>query len=283
MKKILAFIYGCYSYRQAQKLVDNYLIPTQGANWERLNFHNRKVNLSGGVKVAGALSFTQLCFDLQNHSWGAGTLAVAGSGLFGFMDDTGEKEQPLKLFNTGQIPLKAKGFKGHLGNLKNGYITTGALKIFGIGFISLLSSVLLSHKHSKSRRVGIFRDALLVAASANLANLFDLRPGRALKVGLFATLALQKTNPLQSIATMASLIKALPQDLAENEMLGDTGANALGASLGITAIRSLSPRIKNILLLGIVGLTLISEKISFTKVIAQTPGLREIDNWGRLQ
>jgi hypothetical protein len=36
------------------------------------------------------------------------------------------------------------------------------------------------------------------------------------------------------------------------------------------------------LLAGIVGLTLASEKVSFTKVIEATPGLRELDRLGRL-
>lgn len=280
MKKILAFFYGLYSYRQARKLVDGYIGPSQKENWERLNFHNRKVCLGGGVKLAGALALSQIGFDLQNQSRGAGVLAVLGSGIFGFVDDTGEKDQPLMLFDSARPPLKAKGFKGHLGNLKNGYITTGALKIFGISLVSLVASALLHTQHQKSK-TGVFRDALLLASSANLANLFDLRPGRVLKVGLMTTLPLVRCNPFQSIATIAALFKALPADLAEKEMLGDTGANALGASLGISAIRSLSPRIKNLSLLAVLGLTLASEKVSFTKVIAQTPGLREIDNWGR--
>jgi hypothetical protein len=35
------------------------------------------------------------------------------------------------------------------------------------------------------------------------------------------------------------------------------------------------------ILAGVVGLTLASEKVSFTKVIAATPGLRELDALGR--
>jgi hypothetical protein len=64
-------------------------------------------------------------------------------------------------------------------------------------------------------------------------------------------------------------------------MLGDSGANALGALLGLrlAAIRGRAPRAG--LLAGVVALTLASEKVSFTQVIEATPGLRELDRLGR--
>jgi len=64
-------------------------------------------------------------------------------------------------------------------------------------------------------------------------------------------------------------------------MLGDTGANALGAVLGVALIQGRSRSTRLALLTGLVGLTLLSEKVSFTKVIESTPGLREFDAWGR--
>jgi hypothetical protein len=64
-------------------------------------------------------------------------------------------------------------------------------------------------------------------------------------------------------------------------MLGDSGANALGALLGLrlASIPGRAPRAG--LLAGITALTLASEKVSFTKVIEATPGLRELDRLGR--
>jgi UDP-N-acetylmuramyl pentapeptide phosphotransferase/UDP-N-acetylglucosamine-1-phosphate transferase len=74
---------------------------------------------------------------------------------------------------------------------------------------------------------------------------------------------------------------ALPDDLAERTMLGDGGANALGALLG-TALAARSSRAGRLAMLaGIVGLTAASERVSFTKVIADTPLLRELDALGR--
>ena len=54
-------------------------------------------------------------------------------------------------------------------------------------------------------------------------------------------------------------------------MLGDAGANALGAMLGAAAARSLPRRARLGLLAGIVALTVASEKVSFTKVIERHP------------
>ena len=64
-------------------------------------------------------------------------------------------------------------------------------------------------------------------------------------------------------------------------MLGDAGANALGAMLGAAAAGSLPRSARAGLLAGIVALTVASEKVSFTKVIERTPALRRLDMLGR--
>ena len=63
-------------------------------------------------------------------------------------------------------------------------------------------------------------------------------------------------------------------------MLGDAGANALGAMLGRRG-GGLPRPARVALLAGIVGLTAASEKVSFTKVIERTPALRWLDMLGR--
>jgi len=63
-------------------------------------------------------------------------------------------------------------------------------------------------------------------------------------------------------------------------MLGDCGANALGAMLGAAAAGLPRPA-RMALLAGITGLTAASEKVSFTKVIERTPALRRLDMLGR--
>ena len=79
---------------------------------------------------------------------------------------------------------------------------------------------------------------------------------------------------------MAAALALLPEDLGERAMLGDAGANALGAMLGASAA-GLSRPARIALLAGIAGLTAASEKVSFTKVIERTPALRWLDMLGR--
>ena len=73
----------------------------------------------------------------------------------------------------------------------------------------------------------------------------------------------------------------LPEDLGERAMLGDAGANALGAMLGAAAAQVLPRSARLCLLTGIVALTVASERVSFTRVIEATPALRWLDMLGR--
>jgi hypothetical protein len=64
-------------------------------------------------------------------------------------------------------------------------------------------------------------------------------------------------------------------------MLGDTGANALGAVLATAFVQRSGLRGRLAASAVLLALTVASEKVSFTKVIESTPVLREIDRWGR--
>ena len=73
----------------------------------------------------------------------------------------------------------------------------------------------------------------------------------------------------------------LPEDLGERAMLGDSGANALGAMLGAGAAAALPRKARIAVLAAVAGLTAASEVVSFTKVIERTPPLRWLDMLGR--
>jgi hypothetical protein len=216
-------------------------------------------------------------------------MAVAGAGAaaFGGYDD---------LAGDGS----SKGFRGHLGALRKGELTTGAVKIAGIGATGLAAALIAgppggtantgkrgTRRAAGGRTAGAIADAVidagLVAGMANLLNLFDLRPGRAIKVtiGTGGMLALLPGEAGEaSAAPVAAAIALLPEDLGERSMLGDSGANAIGAMLGVAATRL--PRPARVgLLLTVVGLTAASERVSFTKVIERTAPLRWLDMLGR--
>ncbi|MFC5946211.1 hypothetical protein ACFPZ4_32725, partial [Micromonospora harpali] len=73
----------------------------------------------------------------------------------------------------------------------------------------------------------------------------------------------------------------LADDLDEQVMVGDGGANAIGAVLGVALAARTGPLGRAGLLAVLAGLTAASEKVSFTQVIQATPGLRELDALGR--
>jgi UDP-N-acetylmuramyl pentapeptide phosphotransferase/UDP-N-acetylglucosamine-1-phosphate transferase len=122
----------------------------------------------------------------------------------------------------------------------------------------------------------------LVAGTANLVNLLDLRPGRAAKAASIAAAAGLR-GPAGGLVAgpLGAALAVLPADLGEQVMLGDAGANALGALLGLRAAAVPSRPVRAGLLAVVTALTLASERISFTRVIEATPGLRELDRLGR--
>ena len=80
---------------------------------------------------------------------------------------------------------------------------------------------------------------------------------------------------------MGAAVGLLGPDLAGETMLGDTGANSAGALLGAALVQRSGRAGRLAALAVLVGLTLASERVSFTTVIESTPGLRELDALGR--
>jgi hypothetical protein len=64
-------------------------------------------------------------------------------------------------------------------------------------------------------------------------------------------------------------------------MLGDAGANAFGARVGLKSVERLHGWGRWTVLAGIVGLNVAGELRSLGAFIERTPGLRELDAFGR--
>jgi hypothetical protein len=264
-------------------------VPPGGEQtWTRTNHRGEPVTLLEGPAVTVAAAGAALAVPgLDPRSRLALGVAAAGAGALGSYDDlAGSSDR--------------HGFRGHLGALARGEVTTGAVKIAGIGASALAAGLLLDRGGSGGGAAGapgapgqqasalarltdIVINTGLVAGSANLVNLFDLRPGRAIKVSLLASVALGFGGPRAWAAAAAPAGAAaalLPEDLGERAMLGDSGANGIGAMLGVAAA-SLPRRSRVLVLLGVAALTAASERVSFTKVIAQNPALNWLDMLGR--
>ena len=82
-------------------------------------------------------------------------------------------------------------------------------------------------------------------------------------------------------APLALAVLLAPYDLREMTMLGDGGSNGLGAMLGLSSVNRFTGRGRWIAIGALAGLTLIGERRSLGELIESTPGLRELDAWGR--
>ena len=129
-------------------------------------------------------------------------------------------------------------------------------------------------------------DGAIVALAANLGNLFDRRPGRCIKVGaigfVLVVIAGAVSAVLAATAVVVGAALALVlDDLHERLMLGDAGANTLGAVLGVAAISDTADSTKLLILIVLLALNLLSEVVSFSKLIDSVPPLRRADQAGR--
>lgn len=247
--------------------------PGGEARWTRTNHRGEPISLLEGPSVAAGLVAGALAGGGDGRTRGATALAAAGGGAFGLVDDLAE-----------DTSTRTKGLKGHLGALARGELTTGGLKVLGIGATSLVAAAVGRRRQGSlpAHLVDVAVDGALIAGTANLLNLLDLRPGRALKAAaaVSAPSLASVARPVTG-AVLGAAAAAAPGDLAERDMLGDCGANALGAVLG-TQVALAAPRpVRWLALAGVVGLTLASEKVSFSRVIDGNDVLRRVDAWGR--
>ncbi|MEU4776125.1 hypothetical protein [Micromonospora sp. NPDC023644] len=256
-----------------------------GPALDRTNFRGRTVSLAAGPALAAGAAGVGAFGASSGPSGAAALVAGVGAGAVGLYDDV-----------VGARPEQkaAKGFAGHLAALREGRVTAGMVKVVGVGAAGLGAAALLAadprvaaHRRRQrqgplGRGVDVLLGAGVIAGTANLLNLLDLRPGRALKSGLLLGAPLAG-GPHGGIAAGAVGAAAglLPADLGEDVMLGDSGANALGALLGVALAARTGPVGRAGLLAVLAGLTAASEKVSFTQVIQRTPGLRELDALGR--
>jgi hypothetical protein len=243
-----------------------------GAPWRRMNYAGRPVTLLGGPALAASATATAV-LGAPVGTRAAAAVVGAVSSLVGGYDDL-----------AGARPEQArdKGFAGHLAALRAGRISAGAVKVAGIGAAAAVAAVLTRRGSGPGALVDGVLTTGLVAGTANLVNLLDLRPGRAGKAGaLVAAAGLGGSAGGLVAGPLGATLAVLPADLGEQVMLGDCGANAVGALLGLRLAALPGRASRAGLLAGVVALTLASEKVSFTKVIEATPGLRELDRLGR--
>lgn len=253
---------------------------TWGPALHRTNYRDAQVTTGVGVLipvtaivVAGAVSLLQaaeirVSSELE-RSVLITALATAGYGLLGLLDDVA---------GAGQ----SGGFRGHLRALAGGRLTTGLIK-WGGGAALAVAIVGLFVGGNLGR---LLVDAAVVALAANLGNLLDRRPARTTKAAVVVVVAIAVGAAsldvvAGSLCAVAAAVALAPGELSERHMLGDAGANAVGAAVGLAIVGTAGTGGRNLAAAVLLALNLISEVVSFTRVIDTVAPLRWLDRLGR--
>ncbi|MGB9791176.1 MAG: hypothetical protein ACPLTR_01185 [Thermacetogeniaceae bacterium] len=237
----------------------------------RPNYRSEEIPVGAGMFIPFVYCAVVIAMQrFQESKWLIFLFGLTYFGLLGLVDDLlGSRS--------------STGFKGHFSSLIRGKLTTGALKALGGGAGAILIS-LFSFPHKPWWQV--LAAALLIALSANTLNLFDLRPGRALKVFFLWFLMLipvgWKSGYLSLLAPMVGCVLAYaPHDLKARAMLGDTGSNMLGAALGMASVWMLSFSAQLGAVAFLFALHLFTERYSLTAIIERNRFLNFLDRLGR--
>src|SRR5580692_9766041 len=132
--------------------------PAGEKTWARSNHRGEPLTLLEGPAVAVGAVTAQVMGQAIAAAAGLGALA------FGILDDL-------------RGSAARRGLRGHLGALAHGEVTTGSVKLAGLAASGLGAALL-----EGGGPADVAVNAGLIAGGANLLNLFDLRPGRAIKV-----------------------------------------------------------------------------------------------------
>jgi len=252
------------------------------------NFRGRLAPAVGGIFLATVFALTEMVFTgaylvLADHSgsifgsirtvFESSEHAVVVIAVFGFF--------ALGLIDDLAGHTQAKGLRGHFRALSKGVVTGGAIKAVGGMGVAFIIAVLVAASIPM-----ILADTLIIALSANVVNLLDLRPGRSCKAFAVGWVCLAPVStggvyPALTSALAAAVAVWMPADLHEKAMLGDSGSNLLGAVLGVGVVLLTSDGTSLSILAILVAVTLASEKYSFTTIISKTPPLRWFDALGR--
>jgi UDP-GlcNAc:undecaprenyl-phosphate/decaprenyl-phosphate GlcNAc-1-phosphate transferase len=197
---------------------------------------------------------------------------LLGVAFLGFLDDA---------LGRGEDGGAPRGWRGHAQALRDGSLSTGAVK--AIGALALAAYV-VSGRGLESWRY--LADVALLILATNLFNLLDLRPGRAEKglalLGAGLCLGARTIAPLELLGIFAGpVLVGAGLTLRERAMLGDTGSNLVGAIGGVWLLTTLAPDARLFALAVVAALTIYGELRSISTTIDSLPPLRWLDSLGR--
>jgi UDP-GlcNAc:undecaprenyl-phosphate GlcNAc-1-phosphate transferase len=256
----------------------------------RLNYRRRALPFPFGVLTLAAALFALIPLTLlqqlaSTRVFHPETLPIAlyalGVLALGLLDDTLAPDGSVGVAGGGGDGGGPRGWRGHGAAALRGELSTGTLKAAGSLGLALLAMSYLGLSNGR----WLLAAGVLVLAT-NAFNLLDLRPGRATKafvlLGAGLTIGSAGLRPLWALGLFAApaLVAGL-YDLRERAMLGDTGANLLGALAGLWLVLTLSGTGQLVALVLLAGITVYGELRSISALIERTPLLRQLDSLGR--
>ena len=197
---------------------------------------------------------------------------LLGMAFLGFLDDS---------LGQGDAAGSPRGWRGHARALREGRLSTGAIK--AVGALALAAYV-VSGRGLESWRY--LADVALLILATNAFNLLDLRPGRAEKglalLGAGLCLGAWTWAPLELLGIFAGPVAVGAWfTLRERAMLGDTGSYLVGAIGGVWLLTTLGGNGRLIALAALVALTIFGELRSISATVDSVPPLRWLDSLGR--
>jgi hypothetical protein len=247
----------------------------------RTNYRGAALAFPLGAILATVALVTLAPLAVLNHRAGLDLLApelrrwlpyLLGIAFLGFLDDA---------LGQGEAAATPRGWRGHFGALREGRLSTGAIK--AIGAVALAAYVVSGQGLETWRYVA---DVALLVLATNLFNLLDLRPGRAEKalalLGAALCLFAWTPEPIELLGIFAGpVLVGAWLTLGERAMLGDTGSNLIGAIAGVWLLTVLGDDAR-LIALGVVAiLTVYGELRSISATIEKVPPLRWLDSIGR--
>jgi UDP-GlcNAc:undecaprenyl-phosphate/decaprenyl-phosphate GlcNAc-1-phosphate transferase len=201
-------------------------------------------------------------------------LYVVGVAFLGLMDDA---------LGRGADAATPRGWRGHLKAALSGELSTGMVKAIGAFALAAYAVSGLGRE-----ALDYLVDLALLLLATNLANLLDLRPGRAEKAlaltGLGLCLGYWTVEPIELLGLFLGPVAVGAWfTLRERAMLGDTGSNVIGALIGIWLVTTLSDPGRYVALGVLVALTVYGEFRSLSAAIERVPLLKQLDSLGRVR
>lgn len=234
----------------------------------RVNFKGQRIPAGYGFIILMAAVPVYMMMSIgDGYSRNAWTyiITILGFGILGLVDDIhGTRE-------TG-------GFRGHFSFLLKGKVTTGIAKVVVGGILSLMLGLIIAGYQP----MAIIANGLLIALSANMLNLLDLRPGRAISCFWLVLVILIVIFPkgIFYVMLMPVIIPSLYLTILDRSarvMLGDAGSNVLGAVLGVSFAVVAGFPWKLVMIFILICIHIYAEKYSISGLIESNRILRRID------